>query len=103
MHRNDAIMIWPKGKFSFSIKNGFEGEAEKIILKSSLIGSNVHLTVKDSLVHAKEQRNAGLLYKSIEQMKAKASVNSKRPSFLILLIVAIIIAIAFLLYRYLSK
>ena len=27
------MMLWPKGKFTFSIANGFEGEAEKILIK----------------------------------------------------------------------
>ena len=26
-------MLWPKGKFTFSLSNGFEGEAEKILIK----------------------------------------------------------------------
>ena len=31
--QNDfTMMLWPKGRFTFSLTNGFEGEAEKILL-----------------------------------------------------------------------
>jgi beta-lactamase superfamily II metal-dependent hydrolase len=32
--QNDfTMMLWPKGKFTFSLTNGFEGEAERVIIK----------------------------------------------------------------------
>lgn len=33
-HRDFNVMLLPKGKFKFSIQNGFEGEAEKIWLSA---------------------------------------------------------------------
>jgi hypothetical protein len=27
-----TMMLWPKGNFKFTVNNGFEGEAEKVIL-----------------------------------------------------------------------
>ena len=32
-HNDFTIILWPKGKFKFSLPNGFEGEAEKILIK----------------------------------------------------------------------
>jgi hypothetical protein len=27
------MMLWPKGKFTFSLANGFEGEADRVMIK----------------------------------------------------------------------
>ena len=32
-HNDFTMMLWPKGKFTFSLTNGFKGEAEKILIK----------------------------------------------------------------------
>ena len=50
-----AVQLWPKGAFKFSAENGFEGEAEQIII-SGLI---------------KEQRNHTELAQNEQQYKGK--------------------------------
>jgi hypothetical protein len=32
-HNDFTMILWPKGNFKFSVANGFEGEAERIIIK----------------------------------------------------------------------
>ncbi len=35
-HNDYTMVLWPKGNFKLSIANGFEGEAEKILLKGNV-------------------------------------------------------------------
>ena len=32
-HQDYSVQVWPKGHFTFSATNGFEGEAEKLLIK----------------------------------------------------------------------
>lgn len=49
-----TLMLWPKGKFTFSIANGFEGEAERLLIKRKQSQQKVlHMrqeTKQDSIV-----------------------------------------------------
>ncbi|MES2418278.1 MAG: hypothetical protein V4541_08820 [Bacteroidota bacterium] len=47
-HNDFTLMLWPKGNFTFSMANGFTGEAEKMLLT----GKNTHvktLNIKDQM------------------------------------------------------
>lgn len=50
-----AVQLWPKGVFKFSAENGFEGEAERIVISGQL----------------KEQRNRTKLAANEQQHKGK--------------------------------
>ena len=32
-HQDYTMTLWPKGQFKFTVANGFEGEAEKVLIK----------------------------------------------------------------------
>ena len=44
-HNDFTMMLWPKGKFTFSVANGFEGEAERILIKGKQVNEK-QLTLK---------------------------------------------------------
>ena len=53
-HNDFTMLLWPKGKFTFSVANGFEGEAEKILIKGKQVSKKVlnlnEETKKDSIL-----------------------------------------------------
>ena len=42
-----TLMLWPKGKFKFTLANGFEGEAERIIVRGK--------QTQQKLLHVKQE------------------------------------------------
>ena len=43
-----TLQLWPRGKFTFSVAKGFEGEAEKIIIKSKQTSQKLFTTKEES-------------------------------------------------------
>jgi hypothetical protein len=92
--QNDyTLMLWPKGKFTFSPINGFEGEAEKVIIKGKEIRKKIvesnHKTRQDSTVlkanYAKEKES------TITVEKNKLSAGNNWGWVLVLLIIIALI------------
>lgn len=42
-HNDVTVLLWPKGKFTFSVAHGFEGEAEKVVV----LGKTKHVKTID--------------------------------------------------------
>jgi hypothetical protein len=71
-HSDFTLTLWPKGKFTFSVAKGFEGEAEKIMIKGKQINQKmVNLkqeTQQDSTVikatYSNEKESSALVKKN---------------------------------------
>jgi hypothetical protein len=56
-HKDFTMLLWPKGKFTFSVANGFDGEAEKILIKGRQ-SSQKMLSLKQETQHDGTTRKA---------------------------------------------
>ncbi len=70
-HSDFTMLLWPKGKFTFSIAKGFEGEAEKLMVvakKNQVKTINLKNEMKQDsvlskLTHSYEKENSTLVQK----------------------------------------
>ena len=100
---NDMVMIWPKRKFTFSALHGFEGEAEKILLTSSVRRSGTTLSLKDSLVNENKQLHLEQQHKGKSQSQAKTSVKKETPAFWPIIAVVLIAVAGVFIYKFLRS
>ncbi len=65
-----TTMLWPKGRFKFTVTNGFEGEAEKILI----MGKS-----KSQKIHTLEQQTTwdSTLLKASYSNQKQSSINTK--------------------------
>jgi hypothetical protein len=70
-----TMMLWPKGNFKFTVANGFEGEAEKVVL----IGKH---TKQQILRAASESKRDSTLVKASysKQQERITTVNKRKTS-----------------------
>lgn len=75
-----SIQLWPKGHFTYSPLNGFEGEAEKVLVTGNLNG--VKKGNGTTVLKANESERTELKLKTSEKGKAvqKATAKEKVPS-----------------------
>ena len=78
-HSDFTLMLWPKGKFTFSVSNGFEGEAERVMIKgkhSSQKVLNIKQEInKDSVIISANYSNHKETLQSVKKSKIKVSYN----------------------------
>ncbi len=93
-HNDFTMLLWPKGKFTFSAAKGFEGEAEKIIIKGSQASKNV-LNLK-----RETKRDSSLLKADfINQRESSTAMKKNKLSFGFSWVWFLAIPIFYLLYR----
>ena len=100
---NAVVMIWPKGKFTFSALQGFEGEAEKILLKSKVQTSGFGIRVKDSLVKQQDYLELEQKHKGKDQTQFKTNIKKETPAFWPILAVVLILTAGVIVYKYSTK
>ena len=103
MNKNDVAMIWPKGKFTFSALAGFEGEAERILIASSLSQSENALKTQDSLVSEENQIKTGWLHKSSDWSQSTIKTKTQSPAFWLTIAVFFILMTGLIIYKLLNK
>lgn len=84
------LVLWPKGKFTFDVNKGFEGEAVKITLKSKGIFAKKENEILSSITSHQMSSNNATLKKensSIKQEERQTSLLPKFKLFLMLLLV----------------
>ena len=67
-HHDFTMMLWPKGKFTFSLTNGFEGEAEKILIKGK--------QTQQKLLNMKHEKRLNSAVFKVNYSNQKQSSNS---------------------------
>ena len=72
-HHDFTMMLWPKGKFTFSLANGFEGEAEKILIRGKQTQQKL-LNMK----HEKRQDSAAFKVNYSNQKQSSNSVQKNK-------------------------
>ena len=72
-HNDYTMMLWPKGKFTFSLANGFEGEAEKILIRGKQTQQKL-LNMK----HEKRQDSAAFKVNYSNQKQSSNSVQKNK-------------------------
>lgn len=97
-HNDYTMLFWPKGRFTFSAANGFEGEAEKVMIKGRQINQKV-LTLRDKMQH--DSTSIKLNYSS--QMESSMVIEKNKlkivPAWIWLLILPLIYLIYFIYKR----
>ena len=72
-HHDFTMVLWPKGKFTFSLINGFEGEAEKIFIRGKQTQQKL-LNMK----HEKRQDSAAFKVNYSNQKQSSNSVQKNK-------------------------
>lgn len=103
LNKKDVVLIWPKGKFTFSTLNGFEGEAESIVMSSALNHSGSDLKMKDSLLSEKTHLKAGQLHKNENKSQSKSITKTQTPAFWPMIAVVFILMTGLIIYKLLKK
>ena len=103
MNKNDVVMIWPKGKFTFSTLDGFNGEAERMVIASSLSQSENALKTQDSLVSEEHQIKTGWLHKSSDRSQSTTKTKTQSPAFWPTIVVFFILMTGLIIYKFLNK
>ncbi len=92
-HNDFTMMLWPKGKFVFSVANGFEGEAEKIVL----LGTQT----KVELLEARQQyKQDSTVYKAsaIKQKERSSIIEKEKKSLVYTWAWVLILPVLYLIY-----
>lgn len=95
-----SVQFWPKGHFTFSAANGFEGEAEKVLIsgKTQRVGAGSTLSNLEEVAQTSTQLNVDQLDKLISDQKLtvkKSTVSLK----VVLTGAALFILFAFIFYK----
>lgn len=75
------VQLWPKGKFTFSAVNGFEGEAERILISGELQKKSNHLELSTSQQHNKEQQQMEMQVRKTQKEAEKIEKKSSSADF----------------------
>jgi len=71
-----SVFVWPKGKFSYSSEQGFEGEAEHLLITG--YGKNVQKTLQDLSLSTQSKTN---LATDVQQnSEVKRTINHQNKS-----------------------
>lgn len=97
-----TLEIWPKGQFSFSPKNGFAGEAEKVLLRGYALQtkalSQVLNVAQSELASHQLKRQEKVVLQSESKQKEVASTPSFKWVFALALFL-IVVALAWSIRR----
>jgi len=95
------LMLWPKGKFTFDVNKGFEGEAVKMTLKSKGFFAKRENEILSSITSHQMSSNNATLKQENSSVKQEERQNSLLPKFklFLLLLLAIAAVVTFLRYK----
>lgn len=68
-----TVLLWPKGNFKFSLTNGFEGEAEKVVIKGKQQRHEIL-----GIIEVKRQDSAVLKANYTKQKESSKIVQKKK-------------------------
>ena len=89
-----TIQLWPKGTFSFSAANGFEGEAERILITGSRQQILQHGGMQNSTVRKQEKKTTDLDQQKKVSVAQNAQVKTSRLDYRLLIGFIILLIIA---------
>ena len=92
-HHDFTMMLWPKGKFTFSLTNGFEGEAEKILIK----GKQTELKILK--FKAEKKRDSIVLRANYTNKKESSTVVKKNKFSMGYILLVPILYLCYWLYK----
>ena len=98
-HNDFAMMLWPKGKFKFSLTNGFEGEAEKVLIKDKHTRKKV-LNLKQEKRRDSTQLKANYTNEKESSVTVKKDKLSVSYNWTWLLLVVVIFALIWAYRRF---
>lgn len=97
-HNDYTMLFWPKGRFTFSAANGFEGEAEKVMIRGRQINQKV-LTLRDK----KQHDSTSIILNYSSQMESSTVIEKNKlkivPAWIWLLILPLVYLIYFIYKR----
>lgn len=71
-HSDFTMQLWPKGKFKFSVAKGFEGEAEKMVIKVRHSSQKLITTKEES------QQDSTRIAAKYSQLKETSTIVKKK-------------------------
>lgn len=89
-----TVQLWPRGKFSFSAADGFEGEAERIVITGNRKQMKQNGGLSNSTARKQEKKTTDLHQQKKVSVAQKAQVKTSIPDYRLLIgfIVLLIIA-----------
>lgn len=97
-----VVQIWPKGKFKFSQEDGFEGEAERLILTSHSEKSERGLKAKDSLTRVENNLDLETLQHEVKKQEQTKTAKTETPAFWLITGVAAMVIAGVFIYKLLK-
>ncbi|MCD0489792.1 hypothetical protein LPB86_16230 [Pedobacter sp. MC2016-14] len=97
-----VVQIWPKGKFKFSQEDGFEGEAERLVLTTHSEKSERGLKVKDSLTKIENQLDLETLQREVKKQEQTKIAKTETPAFWLIIGVAAMVIAGVFIYKLLK-
>jgi len=100
-----SVQLWPKGSFRFSAENGFEGEAERILIsgqmkeernRKELSGTEQQHSGRQEITSAQSSQEQGIKKEEIREIKTDFK-------WVILGIMVIIACFTWVYYKFLNK
>lgn len=70
-HQDYTMMLWPKGHFKFTVANGFEGEAEKILIMGK------HTNQKITTLESKIKRDSTFIKADYSSQQESSTIVKK--------------------------
>jgi hypothetical protein len=98
-HNDFELMLWPKGKFTFSVANGFEGEAERILIKGKQTKQKV-LNITQETKQDSTQFKANYSNEKASSITVKKNKISAGYNWFLLLVLPVLYGFYWLNKRY---
>ncbi|MCX2483747.1 hypothetical protein [Pedobacter sp. MR2016-24] len=95
-----TVQLWPKGRFSFSAADGFEGEAERILITGSRQQMLQQGGMQNSTSRKQEKKTTDLDQQKKLSAVQKAQIKTSKPDYRLLIGFIILLIIA---WRWLQK
>jgi len=95
-----TVQLWPKGSFSFSAADGFEGEAERILITGNRQQMQQYGGIQHSAVRKQEKKTTDLDQQKKVSAVQKAQRKTSNPDYRVLIGLIILLIIA---WRWLQK
>lgn len=102
LNKDWNIQLWPKGKFTFSLQNGFEGEADKVLINGRSFQRNRSTETEATDKTQRNSANVSLHEKKKNVDTSKQEEKSIKPNSSWLLTCGFLLVI-FVLLIYLRK
>ena len=96
LHQSWDIQLWPKGKFAFSPDGGFEGEAEKVMIKGDLNGRTKYKMSEATTKESKSNIENGFAQTQKQKQEEKQVERSSQVNITSVVLLGFLIIICFL-------